>query len=295
MRRWVATVSTLVALGGACSTHTTPAARGPVSRADGWFVPRPVPLGWRVVSATAAGYRSPEVTNTLYAPGGRVDHHGPTLLVGLSSDDDAMPVAESGDCSVPGLGRAVPAGIRDEQCAGLHSNAPASGYGLLHHFGAYTTLFWESDLEEDTSYYVVARGLSDARLARFARSVRRGHAPSVPHAGVPSGWKRVASAPPLPRLTLRAPLEIDLVAPGNQWTYVLAYRLDAGAATIDAFVAGLQRASAGAEFGYVSTQRRIGSMTVLVIARAPDPTLDAVARSIGPANERDWRRLQAAK
>jgi hypothetical protein len=294
MRRWVGTALTVVLVMSACSTHTD-AARGPVSKAHGWFVPKPVPRGWKVVSATAAGYRPPAVTNVLYAPRGTVETNGAALLVGVSGGDDAMPLGEPGDCSVPGLGRAVPAGIRDEQCAGLRSNRPASGYGLLHRFGAYTTLFWESALEEDTSYYVAARGLSDAVLAHVARSLRSGHAPSVPSTSLPRGWRLVASAPPLPRQTLTAPSHVALLASGNRWTYVLAYRLSPGAATIDDFVAGLQHASSHAELGFVTTERRFASTTVLVIARAPSPTAGDIARSIVPVGDIEWRRFQATK
>ncbi|HEX4493601.1 MAG TPA: hypothetical protein VH914_20530 [Acidimicrobiia bacterium] len=294
-RRWVAALCALVAFCGACASTHDAARRGPVSRGDGWFVPKPLPRGWKVASASAARYRPPAVTNGLYAPGGTVAANGPALLAGVSGGDDAMPLGETGDCSVPGLGPAVATGDQNEQCPSLRSDRRASGYGHLHHFGPYTTLFWESDLEEDTAYYVAARGLTDTQLARIARSVRSGHAPSIPSTALPAGWKRTASAPPLPRQTRSAPLEVDLVAPGNRWTYVLAYRLSSGAATIDEFVAGLQRASQNAELGFVSAERHFGSTTVLVTARAPSATLAAIGRSIVPADEHEWKQLQAAK
>jgi hypothetical protein len=159
-------------------------------------------------------------------------------------------------------------------------------------------LFWEVDLgiEEDASYYVVGRGLSDAQLTRIARSARPGYAPSVPASALPAGWTRVASAPPLPRQTESAPFEVDLVAPGNRWTYVLAYRLSPGAAMIDGFVDGLQRASSTAQFAaVVSAQRHFGSATVLVLANAPSPTLASVTQSIASVNRNEWRRFQATK
>ena len=228
------------------------------------LAPSTTPDGW-FVSSVDNYSRSDDMEQTLYARSGARDlMRAKGLVVGEGG----------GGLDFPQPGKAA------KRILHLGSDGEP---GRLQHFGAYTVLRWNREPRRST--FVIGRGLPDADIVRVARAAvfgdtpRHEEAPSIPATALPSGLRRVAIAPLLPRQNRRAPESIRLVsARGNHFVRMLAYRLDAAARAADDFLVDLP-ANRPRER---SVERQIGETRLLVRGAAPRSVIDALVRSVGP-------------
>jgi hypothetical protein len=230
------------------------------------LAPSEVPRGF-VIESAVAGPVNTRAVQTLYARAGSDPEHDPALLVAEVGEDADVGYSEQDSQSVAGL-----------------SAAPGKP-ALLAHLGDYTVIGWYRSTERTT--VVAARGLTDAQVARAARAAKIADdaTPTVPLAGLPAGFEKVADAPLLPRQRGATEQEIWFVSQaGGRKIRVSMSDLLVSGRRIDRFLATFP----GVHANEGSVERTVDGRNVFVRGAAPQSVLNALARSVVAVSAGRW-------